>query len=153
MPHSKMEYSTSVWRSHRDDRDDFKRLRINDHELILDEVEVGAAEVLSAVRYDEVIEAAILRNDSHDLRRQRGNLHAPRNPIPDGNAEVNFAPVHSRFRTAHPRDHRFDLRVLVLGHELDAALLLDLVRRCAGWDFAWLAPHLRLRSGEPAEPD
>ena len=56
----------------------------------------------------------------------------------------------TRSRAAPARDGRFDLRVLVLGHELHAALLLDLVRRCAGWDFA---AHLRLRSGEPAEPD
>ena len=62
-------------RLNRNDRLDFTRLRINDHELILDEEVVAAAGVFSAVRYDEVIEAAILRNDSHDLFRQHVPPH------------------------------------------------------------------------------
>src|SRR4029453_12979897 len=120
------------------------------HELIPDQHVVAAADVPSAVRYDEVIEAAILRNDLHDLIRQFDMLHAPRNLSPDGDVEVELAPVHSILRAAHARHDRFDLRVLVLGHELHAALLLDFARRWAGWAFA---PHRRLRGGEPAEPD
>src|SRR5690242_4067658 len=73
----------SFRRSHRDDRDDFKRLRINDHELILDKHVVGSAVVSGAVRYDEVIEAAILRNDLHDVIRHLFKVHARRDARPD----------------------------------------------------------------------
>ena len=52
----------------RDDRNDFERMRINDHDLVLDE---------------EVIESAVLRNDLHDLARQRYKVHTSRNSSSD----------------------------------------------------------------------
>ena len=52
----------------RDDRNDFERMWINDHDLVLDE---------------EVIESAVLRNDLHDFARQRYKVHTSRNSSSD----------------------------------------------------------------------
>ena len=61
-------YAFSLQPLGRDDRNDFERMRINDHDLVLDE---------------EVIESAVLRNDLHDFARQRYKVHTSRNSSSD----------------------------------------------------------------------
>ena len=80
----------------RDDRNDFKRVRINDHDLVLDE---------------EVIEAAVLRHDPHDFLGQHRVMDAMRNSRPNVYVEVHVAA--KPWTVLAPND-RLDLRALVL---------------------------------------
>ena len=62
----------------RQDGDDFQRVRIDDQELIADQ---------------DVLEAAVFRNDGHDLRRQYRDVNVSRYSRADAHGEVRATEV------------------------------------------------------------
>src|SRR5690242_4081657 len=119
----------------RDDRHDFQCVRVNNHDLVLDE---------------EVIEAAVLWHDPHDILRQGHKVHTARDSRPDADVKVDVAAKPRAMRTP---DDRLHLRTLILGQlhrstvlatlaDVDAGPTILLGRVALGGCAALLASHV-----------
>src|SRR5690242_5919156 len=98
----------------RDDRHDFQCVRVNNHDLVLDE---------------EVIEAAVLWHDPHDILRQGHKVHTARDSRPDADVKFDVAAKPRAMRTP---DDRLHLRTLILGQLHRSTTLAPLADVYAG---------------------